>query len=137
MVRGWDESLETGNAIIDSQHRQLISLIDALTDEPKSANKILRLLNEVMDFTIIHFLSEEELMADVNYPPDATRTMVDQHKDFKAYARLRILEFRQDKSFNIIPFQSFVMNHLKVHEFGLDRQLADWIRQQNGASRAA
>ena len=137
MVRGWDESLETGNAIIDSQHRQLISLIDALTDEPKSANKILRLLNEVMDFTIIHFLSEEELMTDVNYPRDATRTMADQHKDFKAYARLRILEFRQDKSFNIIPFQSFVMNRLKVHEFELDRQLADWIRQQNGTSRAA
>ena len=135
MVDSWDESLETGNAVIDSQHRQLIHLVDALK-EPHTDN-IFSILNEVMDFTNIHFLSEEELMDEVNYPPDAAREMIYQHMDFKAYARLRILEFRHTRPFDIMPFQSFTENFLKVHEFGRDRQLADWIKQQGETSRAA
>ncbi len=137
MVSSWDESLETGNSIVDSQHLHLINLLDELKDELKSDSEVLRMLDEVMDFTIEHFLCEEELMTEVNYPPDATKTMVDQHKEFKAYVRLRVLEFRGAETFSVIPFQSFTVNFLKVHEFGLDRQLVDWINQQEETSRAA
>ncbi len=136
MASSWNESLETGNVFIDRQHYQLINLLDELKgDLPLSS--LLRMLDNLMNFTIEHFLSEEELMAEVNYPPDATKTMVDQHKEFKTYMRLRVLEFRRAKTFNITPFQSFVTNHLIVHEFGLDRQLANWITRQDKTSRAA
>ena len=70
MASSWDESLETGNAVIDIWHRQLISLLKDLKDE-------------------------------------------------------------------LIHFQPFAENFLKDHEFGLDRQLADWAREQNETSRAA
>ena len=137
MVGSWDESLETGNAMIDSQHHHLIDLLDELSDELKSESEILGMLDRVMDFTADHFLCEEELMTEVGYPPDATGTMVGQHKEFKAYVRLRVLEFREEETFDVVPFQTFVMNHLKTHEFGLDRELADWIRRRDETSRAA
>ena len=137
MVSSWDKSLETGNPLIDRQHRQLIALLDELKDECESDTEVLRMLDKVMDFTISHFLCEQELMTEANYPPDATKTMVDQHKELKAYVRLRVLEFRENETFDVVPFQSFMINHLKVHEFGLDRRLADWIRQQRETSQAA
>ena len=137
MVSSWDESLETGNATIDDQHHQLMDLLDELKDEPKSNSEVLRMLDKVMDCIMTHFLCEEEIMAEANYPTDATKTMVDQHKEFKAYLRLRILEFRQTETFDVISFQTFVRNFIEVHEAQLDRQLADWIRQHDETSRVA
>ena len=137
MVSSWDKSVETGNAMIDSQHHALLDLLDDLEQHVKSRTELLDMLDEVADFTIDPFVSEEQLMAEVSYPPDATKTMVDQHEEFKAYELLRIREFYKTETIDVIPFKSFVVNFLKVHEFGLDCQLADWIRQQEETSRAA
>ena len=137
MIGSWDESLKTGNETIDSQHHQIFNLLDELKDELKSDNEVLRLLDKVMDFTMSHFLCEEELMTEFNYPSDIKKTMVNQHKEFKAYVRLRMLEFREGEMSNVIPFQSFVTNFLKDHELGLDRELVEWIHRENETSHAA
>ena len=138
MVNGsWDESLETGNEMIDSQHRQLLNLLDEVKDDFKSHNNVLRILDKVTDLTMTHFLCEEELMTKVNYPSDTTKKMIEQHKTFKSYLRLRILEFRQGEKLTGQPLQSFIVNYLKDHEFKADRQLVNWIHKQNETSEAA
>jgi hemerythrin len=130
MIKSWDKSLETGNEQIDNQHRELIKLIDYLNEPQRNDDDVLKLLDKVFEFTVVHFLSEEELMRRVNYPPDEIKVMVEQHHEFKSYVRLRILEFRLGRKLDIKSFKLFVENFLKVHEFGLDRRLADWIRFQ-------
>ncbi len=140
MVGSWDASLETGIEKIDRQHRQLFEIIkqlDELKDEPKSDVVMRRMLDKLMDFTIAHFSLEEDLMTEVNYPPDPTKAMVDEHHDFKTYLQLRSAELREAGTFEIGSFLRFLEKFLKTHEFGLDRQLADWILQQNKISRAA
>lgn len=137
MVSSWDESLETGNEMIDSQHHQLLNLLDEVKDAFKSHNDILHILDKVTALTMTHFLCEEELMTEVNYPSDVTKKMIEQHKTFKAYIRLRIIEFRQSKKLTGQPLQSFIVNYLKDHEFKADRRLVDWIHKQNETSQAA
>lgn len=125
----WDASLETGNELIDRQHRELIGFVDelkSLAEESKS--DILVMLERLMDFAVTHFHAEESLMAQVDYPADATVEMTKQHNEFKSYARLRVLEYRRDGRLSILPLAEFVEEFLKGHEFGLDRLLADWIR---------
>lgn len=131
MISSWDKSLETGNKLIDSQHRQLINLLDILKLTGPDYKDILALLDKLMDFTVVHFLSEENLMAEVKYPPAPKKEMTQQHEKFKNYTRCRVLEFRQgDKKFDFKSFQVYVEHFLKIHEFGLDRKLANWIRHK-------
>lgn len=134
MADTWDASLETGHPLIDRQHRELIALVDQLVvAESRSRDDVIDALDHVVDFTLFHFVAEEDLMVEVDYPPAPTRAMVEQHDEFKAYARLRVIEFRRGETQSIVPLQSFLNDWLKIHEFGLDRQLAEWIRREAGA----
>lgn len=134
MIDTWDESLETGNTEIDSQHRELIKLTDELKATEHDSDAGLRILDKIMEFALVHLTCEEELMKEVNYPLDLITEMVEQHREFKSYVRLRILEFRQDRAVSVLPLQAFLDDWLKVHEFGLDRMLVNWIRRQKGTS---
>jgi hemerythrin-like metal-binding protein len=136
-ISSWDDSLETGNELIDRQHHELVAFLDELKEVGATSDaEVLRMLDKVMDFTLEHFHAEEDLMTQVNYPPLPTRQMVEEHQEFKSYARLRVIEFRRGELLNVLPLQSFIEESLKVHEFGIDRLLADWMREQKGTSAA-
>jgi len=128
----WDESMATGEPHIDEQHRRMLALIDefeASRGTQYDSVSSLLLLQEAMSFAVEHFLMEEDLMRRVHYPPRPTKVMIEQHIEFKHYARMRVLEFRGGESACIPTLQDFLVNWLVTHEFGLDRELAAWIRQ--------
>lgn len=131
----WDPSLETGNADIDRQHRELLQIVDELetveAETHGSREAILVVLSRITDFAISHFVMEEGLMREVDYPPVPTIEMIEQHRDFTAYARLRVLEFRSGGLISVRPLRAFLSEWLTVHEFGLDRALADFIRHRD------
>lgn len=133
----WDESLLVGNELIDRQHREVVGLLDELLAvEIGTEAEVLGILGHLMEFTLTHFAAEEELMTEVAYPEALTEDMCQQHREFKDYARLRVLEFRTGEMLSVRPLHRFLDEWLKVHEFGLDRLLADWIRTRNGRSVA-
>ncbi len=137
LVSTWDQSYETGNELIDNQHREVIALLDELRDvDGAEDSDVRRVLDRIMDFTLFHFLAEERLMEEVGYPDSAAREMLEHHRSFKEYARLRVLEFRTVPSFSVLPLHDFMKEFLELHEFGQDKLLADWIRERNGASAA-
>lgn len=67
----WSQDLETGNAQIDAEHRQLIQATNRLL-EACAAGKGQQELHATVDFlrqyTLTHFLHEEALQLDYNYP---------------------------------------------------------------------
>lgn len=132
MPIAWNESYETGHHDIDAQHRRLLTLVDDLeaaeAHTHDSGEVILGVLGHVMDFTILHFGMEEDLMKQVGYPTSATQEMIEQHREFTSYARLRVLEFRRGEMVSVLPLQAFLAEWLTAHEVGLDRLLADFIR---------
>ena len=71
---------------VDNQHRTWIEIYNKLesavvTDRDSVANGFqARILKEILDFTRIHFATEEDLMDDYDYP-DASRHRR-MHKDF-------------------------------------------------------
>jgi len=130
----WDPSYETGNVGIDLQHRELLAVVDELESTEATVHStrdvILGVLTHVMDFTNTHFIMEEDLMTEVDYPTPACDQMIAQHREFTSYARLRVLEFRTGGMASVIPFQVFLVGWLTTHEFGLDKLLADFIRSR-------
>lgn len=141
MAVAWDPAYETGHSGIDLQHRQLLEIVNELEssdhDTHVSRDVVLRVLDHMMEFAITHFMMEEDLMVHVQYPSIARDEMIARHEDFVAHARQRVLEFRKGELVDVLPLQAFLVDWLRVHEFGLDKRLADFIRDRAAAAEGA
>jgi hemerythrin-like metal-binding protein len=129
----WDDSMKTGDTHIDEQHRHVLDLVDKLEAAESQTHSptptLYSILDELMAFTETHFMAEEHLMRRVEYPAIPMEEMLAQHAEFKNYARLRVLEFRHADDVSVLPMLSYLTEWLVNHEFGLDRMLVDWIRE--------
>ena len=67
----WDASLETGQRLIDTQHRILVFLfrkLDVAVKTGESHATVASVIGEVNRFVEFHFTSEENLMRETHYP---------------------------------------------------------------------
>ena len=67
----FDESLVTGNEMIDTQHKELIDKINKLLDSCETSKEktvAVKTLDYLADYTEFHFGEEEKLQAEINYP---------------------------------------------------------------------
>ncbi|MGN0298561.1 MAG: bacteriohemerythrin [Lachnospiraceae bacterium] len=67
----FDDSLITGNEMIDSQHKELIEKINRLMESVELGNDqqvALKTLDYLMDYTQFHFGAEEKLQEEIGYP---------------------------------------------------------------------
>jgi hemerythrin-like metal-binding protein len=70
-IAHWSTNLSVGVEELDSDHRELIELLNRLDIEVGRAahqDEVARLLDELMSRTQAHFRREEELMAQQDYP---------------------------------------------------------------------
>jgi hemerythrin len=70
MAYQWDSSLETGYSKVDNQHKQLILALNDIIDasrQGKGEDAILKTLDFLTGYTIMHFSDEEKLMVKYNY----------------------------------------------------------------------
>jgi hemerythrin-like metal-binding protein len=69
--RAWDEGIGTGVGSIDTEHRLQVSYVNAIEElvrtgrDPALANQTVK---QLVDFTNVHFLSEELMMRLYSYP---------------------------------------------------------------------
>ena len=87
----WDPALETGNATIDGQHRQLFALANSLavtiaacplTDEglcEEDENALANAIYGLTDYCVEHFADEEGLMLEAGYPSLPTHRSLHEH----------------------------------------------------------
>lgn len=71
MAYSWDKSLETGNIIIDNQHKSIIESINNLLDacsQGKGRSEVENTLKFLQDYVGKHFSDEERLQLKSNYP---------------------------------------------------------------------
>ena len=80
----WESNLETGYEKVDSQHKQLIGMVNKLIDA-SSSGKSAAVVTEALDFltsyAIMHFSDEEKLQIDFNYPDYSNHKL--RHDEFK------------------------------------------------------
>ena len=71
MYAEFDESLVTGNEMIDSQHKELIAKINLLVEScEKDGGKVaaIKMLDYLAEYTEFHFNAEEKLQEEIEYP---------------------------------------------------------------------
>jgi hemerythrin len=67
----WESKYAIGNEKIDSEHRLFLSLIKDFHDAASigdAKEKLIRIFKEINKYAEFHFLSEENIMIDCNYP---------------------------------------------------------------------
>ncbi|MCL1971463.1 MAG: hemerythrin family protein [Endomicrobia bacterium] len=128
MIYEWDKNLETGNAIIDNQHRQLFSALNRLVlandlgSCPEELNETIKFLT---DYTYKHFRDEEELMKEYNYPEPDKSGHKKNHDNFKQTV-CDLSQQLADKGYTnalvkttIRIMADWLINHIKKEDFKL------------------
>lgn len=133
MYAEFDNSLVTGNDMIDEQHKELIAKINKLVESCENDGgklEAIRMLDYLSEYTDFHFAAEEKLQEEVSYP--GIEAHKEKHSDFKkAVEELHEMlvevegpteEFVQAVNKNVIDW---LYDHIK----GFDRAVAEYISQ--------
>ena len=84
IIYQWDSGMETGHGKIDSQHKQLVGMVNKLIEASssgKSAETVMEALDFLTRYAIKHFADEEQLQIDFEYPDYPAHKR--EHDDFK------------------------------------------------------
>jgi hemerythrin len=130
----WNDALAVGVNEIDSQHQKLVQLINGLHDHmlKGDAHDIMqKVLDRVIQYTVMHFQMEEGLMARHGYPHSPT------HKREHAELTQHAVELQQKlESGNgriTMETMTFLRDWLQNHILKTDKQLGAHL-QSKGVS---
>lgn len=126
----FDETLVTGNEMIDAQHKELIEKINNLLDSCElGKDKIasIKMLDFLADYADFHFGEEEKLQEAIEYPG------IEKHKEEHEKLRNVVKELHEMLEEEEGPTEAFVnqveknvvlwlYNHIK----GFDRSVAEY-----------
>ena len=132
----WDPTLETGDPVVDEQHRGVVALINEIDDiEPDDTAGLLSVAERLMDHVETHFGTEEDLMRRGGYPAEAYEAHVREHQLLKEKARDAVLQFRSGAKAGKEPFVEFLRVWLVDHIETEDRKLVGHVKVSGAAAR--
>lgn len=122
MAYDFDKTLETGNTLIDSQHKELIASINRLLDacsQGKGREEIKNTIAFLKNYTDKHFGDEELLQQKYKYPDIVNHKNL--HQTFKDDVKKISEEFEQNGTsialtFKVNSIAAWFINHIKVHD---------------------
>lgn len=87
----WSKRFETGLPEVDQQHSKLVQMINALARlaaEGPEQSRLLALLNELQDYAVYHFKTEEDLMCQFALDPEFIASHVHAHDSLREQIRI-------------------------------------------------
>ncbi len=127
-ARAWDEGIGTGVDSMDTEHRLQVSLVNALEEAIRSDRDVAladRTLQQLVDFTSVHFRSEELMMRLYSYPQLETHSLA-HAKLMEQVERVRDQHRGRDTADateTIRELRGWLVNHIK----SMDQAFAMWL----------
>lgn len=131
----FDDSLITGDAVIDSQHKELIGRINSLLENcAQRDNKVgaVKMLDYLLEYTEFHFGEEEKLQADIGYP--GLKEHLKKHEELKQTVKelQEMLEEEEGPSDAFVSqVQKNVIDWLYGHIKSFDRSFVEYKQLKN------
>ena len=127
----WKPEYSVNIKAIDDQHKKLVDIINKLYDamsEGKGRTVLLETLNDLAEYTSIHFATEEEFMIGFSYPDYA------EHKSEHDKCVLKVLGFKKqfDKGqVNLsIEMATFLVDWLRNHIMLMDQKYKAFFNEK-------
>ena len=128
----WNDSYLLGIPMIDNQHKKFFVILDNLEtlNQKQEKSEIHSLINELQNYVIYHFQTEEDLMVKSQSPNIDLHVM--EHELF----RKKVEEFHHSYYNNnaelLNEMISFMRKWLIIHISGTDAEYADSIKSTLG-----
>jgi len=125
----WSKEYETGNATVDSQHKELFRLVkqvldaDAFADRKENIETVIGFLS---NYAVRHFASEELLMIESRYPNYAEHKVLHDNFVKEIVTFIKRLKEEGDTISVSETINNFVITWLKEHIMGSDKVMADY-----------
>ncbi len=135
----FDESLVTGNEMIDTQHKELIDKINKLLDSCETSKEkvvAVKTLDYLADYTEFHFGEEEKLQESINDPAIAEHKK--EHETLRAVVKdlYNMLEEEEGPSEAFVEqVNKNVIEWLYRHIKGFDRSVAEYKFMNESSER--
>lgn len=128
----WHTSYETGNAIVDKDHKEIFSLVDSLINSSFESHHedVTKAIDYLAGYVVNHFGNEERLMDESSYP--RTDEHKKQHSDFVAVAlglREEYVASPQNAADIGFEIKKTIVDWLSEHVLGSDKALADHYKK--------
>lgn len=124
----WDNSYEVGVGIIDTQHKKLVDILNQLDEslaERSDFQILLRLLNQLLEYTEYHFKSEEDIMRSLGYDHDKYEEHLQEHNEFTDHIKEKIKECIDNPEKVSNELLDIVVEWLLNHILMSDKKMVD------------
>jgi len=124
MAYQWDSSLESGYEKVDNQHKQLVAALNNLIEASKHEKGdavVMQTLDFLTGYTIKHFMDEEKLQVQFNYPDYLNHKHI--HEEFKGKVGELIEKVKKEGPTQEIINEvstavgAWLLNHIKGDDF--------------------
>ncbi len=124
----WNRNFESGIEIIDSQHKQLVKLLNVLVGHlafQSEAPEITKVFDELKAYTVYHFSTEEKIWHE-HFRDDAWEELHKKgHEDFIAKVQeIKGNELHKNHDLVIEEIVSFLTHWLAMHIIESDKRMA-------------
>ncbi|MCL2216381.1 MAG: hemerythrin family protein [Defluviitaleaceae bacterium] len=135
----WDIAFETGNELVDTDHKEIFELVEQLLTSSVTSpkEKVKTAIEFLANYVVRHFANEERLMDESDYPRSVLHKK--EHSDFLVVATglhekftndgYTLGESENDDLHLSKDIKKTVVGWLTNHVMGSDRDLADHYRQ--------
>jgi hemerythrin len=123
----WSKNFEVGHERIDFEHKIFLNLIrDAslLPEREAGRERILMHLNEVKQYAVFHFISEENIMYDVDYPDITVHKK--EHDMLLALFDSRVHQYLSEE-IDLDEVVEFLFEWFALHTTQVDTRLTEYI----------
>lgn len=121
----WRDGFKIGVNQIDAEHRHLFVLVKAL-----SAENVQDTLNELLDYVVVHFTNEQELMEHSGYPEFKEHLIL--HESFSAHVAEFLSsddDWTEERITELRRFlNKWLVGHILTHDLRFGRWYLDGHR---------
>jgi hemerythrin-like metal-binding protein len=133
--QGWKDAVHTGHARMDAEHQVELALLDALHEAVSrdlGPNRVAEVLEQLLEHTNVHFMSEQLLMRLTAYPQYEAHA--EEHDELIVKARMLQSHVAAGEIKPTLALIDSMRNWLVQHMDGKDRALAAYLSGHSGKS---
>ena len=124
----WTKKNEVGVKEVDDQHKKLFDMLNALHQATANGDEqsvLMGILDELIEYTVYHFQTEEDLFEEFDYPDYLEHKTV--HDDLTRQAVELQQKFREGSATISFEVLDFLNSWLVDHTIGMDKEMGPFL----------